>query len=56
MDSTEFRRLNKDQASLAYTQLLKSIKGIYSGSVNPMVNMLDYRKIKARLANNLKKD
>lgn len=56
MDIQEFRKLDKPKASIAYSQLLKSIKAIYSGSVNPMVNMLDYKKIKQRLSNNLKKD
>jgi hypothetical protein len=42
MEMSEFKRLDKAKASVAYTQLLKSIKAVFSGSLNPMVNMLDY--------------
>lgn len=50
MDLAKFRRLRPNEAAQAYKQLRKAIKPVFSGDVDPLVNMLDYTKVKAKLS------
>lgn len=50
LDIAKFRRLKPNEAAQAYKQLRKSIKPVFSGDVDPLVNMLDFSKVKAKLS------
>ena len=49
MDLSSFRKLDVKKCSEAYSQLRKVTKVIFSGSINPMINQLDYNKVKDKL-------
>jgi hypothetical protein len=56
MDMENFRNIKYKEASVAYTQLMKVAKPIFSGSVDPMVNKLNYKKIKDKISSSLKRE
>jgi hypothetical protein len=45
MDLKDFAKLAKDEVNIAYNRLVKLMNVVFSGSVNPMINKLDYRKV-----------
>lgn len=45
MDLSEFSRLSKADATIAYSKLVKAVNVTFSGSINPLINKLDYKKI-----------
>lgn len=49
MEIKDFVKLDHKEAARAYKQLLKAVKAVYSGSVDPLVNQLDFQKVKTKL-------
>lgn len=45
IDSEDFSKLSVKEASLIYTKLLKYIKVIFTGSADPQINRIDYKKV-----------
>ena len=44
------RGLSLEEAAKAYKQLMRAIKPVFSGDIDPLINQLDYQKIRARLS------
>lgn len=45
MDYQDFVKLSIEEMNVAYGVLIKCVKVIFSGSIDPAINKLDYKKI-----------
>ena len=46
MEMDEFKQLKYKESGVAYTQLMKVARPVFSGSVDPIINKFNYKKIK----------
>lgn len=46
MEMDEFKLLKYKESGVAYTQLMKVARPVFSGSVDPIINKFNYKKIK----------
>lgn len=49
MDLFRFSKLPLNELALAYNQLRKSIKAVFTGDVDPMINQLDIIKVRTKI-------
>ena len=52
MDVAKFRKLSPQEVADAYKQIKKATKTVFSGTVDPLVNILDYSRVKSKLSRN----
>mgnify|MGYP000146472395 CR=1 FL=1 len=45
MDYKDFMKLTNEEMTKAYGILIKSVNVVFSGSIDPAINKLDYKKI-----------
>lgn len=51
MEIKEFLKLSKAELLKAYNRLSKQASVIFTGSINPLINKLDHRKVALSSAN-----
>ena len=49
MDIEEFKQMKYKESGVAYTQLMKLTRPVFTGSVDPIINKFNYKKIKSKM-------
>lgn len=52
MEVAKFKKLSPQEVADAYKQIKKATKTVFSGTVDPLVNLLDYGRVKSKLSRN----
>lgn len=52
MDINNFSKMKVDDFEIAYNVLIKAMRIIFSGSIDPLINKIDYKKINQNHSSN----